>query len=207
MLYVSTLVAISGLYLLAAASPGPNFFIISQLSLSGRRRLAVLVALGIALGSTIWASLAMLGIAALLAKVDWLYTAIRLAGALYLIWFGGKLLLSAARPSAITQAADSGIRGTGQALKAGLLTSLSNPKSGAFWTGVFATTFPAGAPLWFHVTTALLIASLSLGWHVGLALVFTSGRVQAGYQRVRRLINAACGGILVALGLRLALER
>lgn len=207
MLYISTLAAISGLYLLAAASPGPNFFIISQLSLSGRRRLAILVALGIALGSTIWASLAMLGIATLLAKVDWLYAAIRLAGALYLIWFGGKLLLSALRPSAITRGVDGGIRSTSHALRTGLLTSLSNPKSGAFWTGVFATTFPAEAPLWFHVTTALLIAALSLGWHVGLALAFTSRRVQAGYQRARRLINAVCGGILVALGIHLALER
>ncbi|HTN97314.1 MAG TPA: LysE family transporter, partial [Nordella sp.] len=115
--------------------------------------------------------------------------------------------LSVARPSAITRTAQGSIHSTGQALKAGLLTSLSNPKSGAFWTGVFATTFPAAAPLWFHLTTAFLIASLSLGWHVGLALVFTSGHVQAGYQRVRRLINAACGGVLVALGLRLALER
>lgn len=185
MIYLSTLAIISGLYLLAAASPGPNFFIISHLSLSGRRRLAVLVALGIALGSTLWASLAMLGIAALLAQMDWLYAGVRLAGALYLLWFGGKLLLSAAKPSAVARAANSGIGTTLQALRTGLFTSLSNPKSGAFWTGVFATTFPADAPLWFHFVT----------------------RVQAGYQSARRLINAICGDILVMLGLRLALQR
>ena len=39
------------------------------------------------------------------------------------------------------------------------------------------------------------------------AAVQTSARVQAGYQRTRRLINAVCGSVLVALGFRLALER
>ncbi|WP_119460349.1 LysE family transporter [Rhodospirillaceae bacterium SYSU D60014] len=205
-IYLSTLLAICGLYLLAAASPGPNFFIISQLSLSGRRRLAILVALGIAVGSTTWATLAMLGVAALLAQLDWLYAGIRLAGALYLIWLGGKLLIGAARP-APNAPREIGIGTTAHALRTGLFTSLSNPKSGAFWTGVFATTFPAQAPLWFYLMTGLLVALMSLGWHLGIALVFTSARVQAGYQRAQRVIDAVCGGILVSLGVHLASER
>ena len=204
--HLSSLLAVCGLYLLAAASPGPNFLIITQLSLSGRRHLAILVALGIAVGSTTWATLAMLGVAALLAQVDWLYAGIRLAGALYLIWLGGKMLIGAARP-APNATREIGIGTTAHALRTGLFTSLSNPKSGAFWTGVFATTFPAQAPLWFYVTTGLLVALMSLGWHLGIALVFTSARVQAGYQRARRAIDAFCGGILVILGVHLASER
>jgi threonine efflux protein len=52
-----------------------------------------------------------------------------------------------------------------------------------------------------------MIAGLSLGWHLGLAPVFTSARVQAGYQRLRGPIDAVSGTILVAFGVRLAFSR
>jgi len=63
MIYLSTLFLIGGLYLVAAASPGPNFFIISQLALAGARQRACVVAAGITAGSTLWASSAMAGLA------------------------------------------------------------------------------------------------------------------------------------------------
>jgi threonine efflux protein len=53
MSYISTFILIGGLYLIAAASPGPNIFIISQLPLAGERQRACLVAAGITAGSTV----------------------------------------------------------------------------------------------------------------------------------------------------------
>jgi threonine efflux protein len=204
MSYLPNLLTIAGLYLLAVASPGPSVFVITQLSLGGERRSAMSVALGISTGSVVWALLAMFGIAALLASAYWLYLAVRLAGAVYLIWLGLKLLLGAVRPA--TAQIATAMR-PARAWRAGLITSLTNPKSGAFWTSVFATTFPTDAPAWMFVATAAMVAGLSLGWHLGLATVFTSARVQSGYQRLRRAINAVTGTILVAFGLRLALSR
>lgn len=206
MTYLSTLIVIAGVYLLAAASPGPNFFIISQLSLAGRRRLGVLVALGIAVGSTTWAVLAMAGVAAVLARIGWLYTGVRIAGALYLVWFGIRLLWNASRGGVDGKLSPVPPR-PAMAFRTGLFTSLTNPKSGAFWTSIFASVFPADAPLWVFGATASMIACLSAGWHVGLALVFASARLQAGYRRLRRPIDAACGALLVALGVRLATAR
>jgi threonine/homoserine/homoserine lactone efflux protein len=42
--FLPTLGAVAAVYLIAVASPGPNFFILSQLSLSGRRAPGVWVA-------------------------------------------------------------------------------------------------------------------------------------------------------------------
>jgi threonine efflux protein len=72
MIYRSTFVLIAGLYLIAAASPVPNFIIISQLALAGERHRACLVAAGITVGSTLWASSAMSGLAAILLHLSWL---------------------------------------------------------------------------------------------------------------------------------------
>jgi threonine efflux protein len=205
--YISTFILIGGLYLIAAASPGPNFFIISQLSLAGERHRTCWVAAGITAGSTLWASSAMAGLAALLLHVSWLSLVLKLAGAAYLGWYGLKLLWSAAKKGGDVPDDTMHVPTTRHALRTGLLTSLTNPKSGVFWTSVFATTLPVSAPLWVYIATALMIAILSATWHVGIALVFTAGPIQSAYHRLRRPIDAACGTVLVVLGLRLGVGR
>ena len=204
MSYSFTLMLIGGLYLLAAASPGPNFFIISQLALVGRQRQARLVAFGIALGSTIWATAAVAGLSALLSSFDHFAAVLRIAGAVYLVWYGSKLLRSAAKKRQRT-ASDDAIESVARTgFRTGLFTSLTNPKSAAFWSSVFAAILPIGAPVWFLVTVCALIATLSALWHFGLALVFSRPALQAAYTRARRPVEAVCGGALVALGLRRA---
>ena len=68
--YLPILLQIAIVYLIALVSPGPNFFMITQLSLAGRRGLGAASALGVGTGSTIWASLAMLGFATVLQQID-----------------------------------------------------------------------------------------------------------------------------------------
>src|ERR1700761_2269653 len=95
--YLPILLQIAIVYFVALVSPGPNFFMITQLSLAGRRGLGAASALGVGTGSTIWASLAMLGFATVLQRIDWLYNGIRIAGAIYLVWFGIKLVRSSTK--------------------------------------------------------------------------------------------------------------
>jgi threonine/homoserine/homoserine lactone efflux protein len=204
---LSTLLLIAGVYWIAVVSPGPNFLLVSQLALSGRGRLGLFAGAGIAVGSTIWAALAMAGVAALLAHVAWIHTAIRLAGAAYLIWFGIRLLLSARAPGDAPKRLIS-VPSTGWgAFRSGLLTNLTNPKAGAFWTSVFSSIFPAHAPAWLFVATGIMVPCISGGWYVMLSLLFGSDQVQRRYLALRRPIDAVCGVILLGLGASLAASR
>lgn len=238
--YLPILLQIAAVYLVALVSPGPNFFMITQLSLAGKRRLGAASALGVGMGSTVWATLAMLGFAAVLQKIDWVYNGIRIAGALYLIYFGFKLLRSGMRrtigaigakhgngtegatghaavaPSALSDISPdippdiSPTDDAGAHLRAwrrGLVTSLTNPKSCAFWTSVFATMMPTHAPLWFCGTVLATISLMSAGWYGSVALMFATERTQRGYRKLRRPIDALCGAALIGLGAKLAAER
>ncbi|HVE09394.1 MAG TPA: LysE family transporter [Paraburkholderia sp.] len=219
--YLPTLLQIAFVYLLAAMIPGPNFFMITQLSLAGRRKLGAASALGVGTASTIWAALAMLGFAAVLQKIDWLYSGIRVAGALYLLWFGIKLLRSGMRrgdalpaastPTPAIEANDADHAGEPgahlRAWRSGLVTCLTNPKSCAYWTSVFATMMPAHAPLWFCGSVLAMISMLSIGWYSSVALMFANERTQRGYRKLRRPIDAACGAVFVGLGAKLIAER
>jgi threonine efflux protein len=209
--YLPILLQIAVVYLVAAISPGPNFFMITQLSLAGRRRLGAASALGVGTASTIWAALAMLGFATVLQRIEWLYEGIRIAGALYLIYFGFKLLRSSAKRGEAPDAALAAppaddTRAPFRAWRSGLVTCLTNPKSCAFWTSVFATMFPAHPPLWFYGVVLAMIASLSAGWYGSVALMFATERTQRGYRKLRRPIDGVCGTVLVALGAKLAAD-
>ncbi|POR56399.1 threonine/homoserine/homoserine lactone efflux protein [Paraburkholderia eburnea] len=212
-----TLLQIAVVYLFALISPGPNFFMVTQLSLAGRRGLGIASAFGVGAGSTLWAALAMLGFAAVLQKIDWLYQGVRVAGALYLLWFGLKLLRSGVRkaPAETIAAPDVPLaplpppdrRTWLRTWRAGFLTCLTNPKSCVFWTSVFAAMFPAHPPTWFYGAALALVASMSFGWHASLALLFADHRTQRGYKRLRRPIDAFCGTALIGLAARLAADR
>ncbi|MFD1558783.1 LysE family translocator [Paraburkholderia silviterrae] len=225
----TTLLQIAIVYLLALVSPGPNFFMVTQLSLAGRRSLGIASAFGVGTGSTLWAALAMLGFAAVLQHIEWLYHGVRVAGALYLLWFGIKLLRSGARRDANTADEPHAARDAGasrsaenapvaplpppdrrawlRTWRAGFLTCLTNPKSCVFWTSVFAAIFPAHPPLWFYGTALTLVAAMSFGYHSSLALLFADHRTQRGYKRLRRPIDAFCGAALIGLAAKLAADR
>mgnify|MGYP002653877739 FL=1 len=74
MAYALSLLTIAGIYLAVLASPGPNFFILSQMALQGRRLEARAVVYGLTTGSVFWVVLALAGLSTLLAQHPWLAT-------------------------------------------------------------------------------------------------------------------------------------
>jgi threonine/homoserine/homoserine lactone efflux protein len=148
----------------------------------------------------------MAGVSALFSRVDFLQAAVRLAGASYLIWLGGKLLWTALRGDC-APAFRSPIAVSGRSWRSGLFTSFANPKSAAFWTSLFASVFPAHAPPWMFAATAALVALISAAWHFGIVHLLAAARIQAVYRAWIRPIDALCGTLLMAIGARLAAAR
>src|SRR5437899_6479599 len=135
---VGILLSIAAVQLLAAASPGPTFVIVSRYSIGESRRRGLLVVSGVLLADLTWAVLAASGLGVLVLRYPAIYTVLRIAGAAYLIWLGGKMLLDATRkryPPPIDGGAPSA--SACQAVRAGFLTNMTNPKSIAYYTSLF----------------------------------------------------------------------
>jgi threonine/homoserine/homoserine lactone efflux protein len=166
----------------------------------GGRREALLVTVGNSLGILAWAVFAAVGVAAVVAASASLFTTIKLAGAITLIVLGLQGLL--ARKSEAPPPP------SGTALRTGLVTSLANPKLAVFFVALFPQFVPAGAPvLASALAMAAMVVTLDLVWYSALAYgvartkrAFTEG---PWLKRAERLT----GGVLVGLGVRLALER
>jgi threonine/homoserine/homoserine lactone efflux protein len=180
-------------------TPGVATALVVRSAARGGRREALLVTAGNSLGVLAWAVFAAVGIAAVVAASASVFTTIKLAGAIVLVLLGlqGLLARKADAPPP-----------PGSALRVGVVTSLANPKLAVFFVALFPQFIPAGEPvLPSALAMAATIVVLDLVWYSALAWFVARTRrafVQGAWmRRVERLT----GGVLVGLGVRLALER
>jgi threonine efflux protein len=203
MSHIPQLMTIAVVFLLGAMSPGPDFVAVTSHALINRRA-GLQVALGVTGAIAIWAALAMFGLGILLVEIGWLYMTVRLAGALYLIYLGVRILLSV-RHRPAPMAIDAVRAGAPAAWRSGFLIGITNPKTAAFFGSLFITVLPLNAPLGVQAAALMVISLVSLSWFGFVALIFSTEQVRAAYVKIRRPIDALLGVILLALGLRLAL--
>ncbi len=198
----ATLLQLSLLHILMAMIPGPNTVVVSYVSARLSRRAGMMAVGGVVLGSAIWVTLSMFGVGVLLLEAGFLYRALRWLGAAYLIYVGIRMLMAGLRP----MEAQRPPQAARAPLLAGLLTTLSNPKSAVFWTSVFVLVVPAHAPVWFYVAVVALIVVQSFAWYAFVALVLSTDFSRRHYQRFAQWLDRLAGVIMIGLGLRLAYE-
>lgn len=200
------LAAVLGTLLIGAMSPGPSFVLISRIALESSRRSALAAALGMGLGAALFASLALLGLTALLLSVEWLYGLLRIAGGLYLLYLGWRIWRGASRPLVIAGMAARASSSPGRAFWLGLLTQLSNPKTAVVYVSVFASLVPPSTSSWVLLVLPPLVMALEAGWYAVVALAFSAQRPQALYLRAKGGIDRFTGALLGLLGARLLAE-
>ncbi|MFJ3668952.1 LysE family translocator [Streptomyces sp. NPDC090106] len=204
----STLLAFLGACTLIAASPGPSTVLIIRQSLHSRRS-GFLTVLGNETGVFVWGLVAAFGLSALLTASEPAYDVMRLVGAAVLVVFGVQALRQARRAEAAPDdtGPPDGARGGWAAYRGGLLLNLANPKAGVFALSFLPQFVPQGAP---HLPAMTGLAALWAVYEIGYygLYVWFVGRLRTLLSRagVRRRLEQVSGGVLVLLGVRLALE-
>src|SRR5262245_20801019 len=126
--------ALSGVILLGAMSPGPDFVIVTRSAALSGRRAGMACAAGIGAGVFVWSAVTAAGVAGLLAASAVAFTVVKLAGAAYLMLLGIRALLAARRGEySESGAARPNLTSPWRAFRQGLLTNLLNPKVAVFF--------------------------------------------------------------------------
>jgi threonine/homoserine/homoserine lactone efflux protein len=94
---VEQFLIILGIIWLAVISPGADFAMISQISSIQGRRAGILAAMGIAIGCWLHVTYAIFGLALVERLFPQALSIIRVAGAIYLIYLGIKMMLAKTR--------------------------------------------------------------------------------------------------------------
>jgi RhtB (resistance to homoserine/threonine) family protein len=201
------LLAVAGITLLAVISPGPDFAVILRNALRSGRGPGLATALGIGCGVVVHVTYTLLGLGWLVARYAWLLTAIRYAGAAYLVWLGCSAFMSSKGEPGQDQppftAARADLR---QAFRNGFLCNVLNPKTVLFFIALFTQVVAPDTPLAAQVGIGAYIVLTHLAWFAFMVLVLTNPAALRVFNHWRRAVERGVGGCLVALGVTLAID-
>lgn len=193
-------VAISAVVIM---TPGPDTALTIRNVLLGGRAAGVATAFGVVAGQATWAVAASAGVVSILLASEALFQAVKLMGAVYLIYLGARSLWSAWRNG--TPTPTRGERSNTGAFRQGLISNLANPKMAVFFASILPQFVPAkGAVFGTLLALGALFCAMTLAW---LSLYSVAiGRLRDAFSasRVRRTLEGLTGAALVALGVRLA---
>ncbi|MCK0166527.1 LysE family transporter [Jannaschia sp. S6380] len=196
------LLTLAGLQALIAMSPGPAGVLCIKTAAASGIRNGVALAAGLALGILVWALAALTGLSLLFEVAPYLQTALRLVGAVFLVWIGLSLWRGADAPMPAARAVRAGLART---VRLGIWTNLANPKALAYFAAVFTGLLPGDPTLADGALILALIFVIEFGWYATLALVFSRPVPRAAYGRAKAWLDRAFGAVVAALGIRIAI--
>lgn len=178
--------------------PGPTILLVVSYALGQGRKVALPVALGVALGDFTAMTLSMLGLGALLATSATLFTVLKWIGALYLIWLGIKLW-RAGGEAALTEERTVGSPAR-MVAHAWIVTAL-NPKSITFFVA-FLPQFLDPAGDWLSQMAIFESTFLALAAANAFGYALLAGRLRGAVRnpRVVAAINRVGGTFLIGAG-------
>ena len=166
---------ITSVHLLAAASPGPDFVLVSQQTLAKGRRTGLICSLGITLGLSVHIIYSVLGLATVIAHSQPLLTAIKWLGGGYLIYLGWQgIQAKPKQPAQVTTPerapVDTPARNTSSAattsatLRRGFFCNVFNPKAPVYFVAIFTLVLSPDIPLWQLAIYGVWMMVLQMAW-------------------------------------------
>lgn len=202
LLFLGSIVA---LYLPHLLSPGPNFLVLTRVAASESRLHGVVTSIGITSASTLYATLAVAGVGVLLAHSPKVRFALQVAGGVYLLYKGLRMVRRAAPLHAdnADTAAGAGRQNLKQAYFNGLLTNLTNPQAVMFFSSVFAALLSPDLKPWAGPAGVATVAAASLSVNLATVMLFSFASVQQRYMLAKTWIDRGAGVLLGGFGIRL----
>ncbi|MGW7051272.1 LysE family translocator [Streptomyces sp. NPDC054887] len=202
---MTEIAAVAVITLLAVISPGADFAMVVRNSCLYGRTTGLFAAAGVAAGVLVHVTYTMLGVGLLIASSTELFTAIKLAGAAYLVYIGVRTFT--ARADLTVDLGSKPELGPLGALRSGFLTNVLNPKTTLFVVSTFTQVVGPGTPVWQQAGYGLFMSAAHLGWFGAIALFFSDSRLRTAMLRRQKALNRAIGSVLVGLGVTLGVAR
>lgn len=203
---------LTSINLAAVISPGPAFAMTVRNAIAYNRRAGIFTALGLGAGVGVIVALVLCGFAAVISQSVLLFNLIKYCGAAYLIYIGVKALFARKAVHVVEsdsepQIAVSRTLSDFNAFRMGLITNLCNPKGIVFFTAVYAQFILPHTPLEVMVLYNATAIVLEAGWFSLVTIVLTNPLIKNKFMNAAHWVERLCGGLMVALGVRLAFSK
>ncbi|ELQ6134557.1 LysE family transporter [Cronobacter dublinensis] len=199
-LFVATIAALGML------SPGPDFFLVIKNAARYPRSAAMMTAAGVIAGVITHMTYCVAGIAVVITTTPWLFGALKYVGAAYLVWLGVNALLARGTTSLALDGVAQESTSLKKAFLQGYLCNLLNPKATLFFLAMFTQVLNVNSGMMEKLWYAGIIVTLTLVWWPLLVWLIQSAPVRRGLTKAQKVIDKLLGGMLLALGIKVALS-
>lgn len=203
---LETSLFVAGIAALGMLSPGPDFFLVIKNAARYPRLAAMMTAFGVICGVATHMSYCVAGLAVVITTTPWLFNLLKYAGAVYLVWIGIQALLSRGGGKMNVSNLPQQQVSLKSAFAQGYLCNLLNPKATLFFLAVFTQVLQIDSGLGDKLWYAGIILGLSVIWWPLLVFLIQSGPVRRGLENTQKIVDKLLGGMLIALGIKVALS-
>jgi len=205
---VQGLLIITSVHLLAAASPGPDFVLVSQQTICNGKKAGLLSSIGIALGLSIHILYSAFGLAAIIANSTTALWAIKLLGGSYLIYLGIKGLRARSNIQPINNSRHiAPQRSAIKIIGLGFLCNALNPKAPIYFVSLFTIVISADTSTAHLAIYGIWMMAIQFAWFSLVTALLSTQKVASKLQSTGHIIDRIAGGAMLLLGLKVIASR
>ena len=207
---VQGLLIITSVHLLSAASPGPDFVLVSQQTLTNGKKAGLMCSIGIALGLSIHIIYSIFGLATIVANSTTTLWAIKLLGGSYLIFLGIKGLRARTKPKLTTGEQQKAVAPQHSPIKMiglGFLCNALNPKTAVYFVSLFTVVISTDTSATHLAIYGIWMMAIQLAWFSLVTVMLSTEKVAGKLQSAGHIIDRIAGGAMLLLGLKVIASR
>lgn len=201
------LLLITCIHILAAASPGPDFILVSQQTLTNGKKAGLMCSIGIALGLSIHIVYSAFGLAAVIVNSANALWVIKILGGGYLLYLGVKGLGS--KP--ISHPEDQNVKvikySAKKSIGMGFLCNALNPKAPIYFLSLFTVVLSPDMPVYQIAIYGIWMMVIQLAWFSTVVGVLSRPTVNQHFKKFGHWIDRILGGAMIALGIKVIATR
>lgn len=199
----TTWISLALVCLMGALTPGPSLAVVLKHTVSGGRINGVVASVAHGLGIAIYATLTVIGLAIVIKETPWLFSLIKYAGVIMLLWLAYKALVS---KSPVAKFDEQGTKVTiGQSFLHGFMIALLNPKLAIFFLALFGQFVDEQASWQQNVIMVSTVVSIDTLWYCLIVIVLSQSTLLAKLRDNAHIVEKVTGVGLLAVAARVAL--
>jgi threonine/homoserine/homoserine lactone efflux protein len=183
-----------------AASPGPDFFLMVNHTLSGGRKLGYITLLGNRCSLILHLSFALLGLSIILQQSAVVFTSVRILGAIYLIYLGFNKIKNGWKQPKHTESLDKVTVSPIQAFKMGFISNFLNPKVSLFFLSIFPQFLSSEQLAHQPLAVAFIFLFGNSLWYTSVLWVIGIKKIRGAVQKFQYKLDLVFGFLFVIFG-------
>jgi len=192
---------VAGAHLLGVASPGPDFAVVIRQTLRFGRSAGIWTALGIGTGITAHVAISMFGLGWIVERWPAFLLALRIGGALFLLWLGSRAIRAQPLEPEGTAPSENDLQvNPHRHYLVGLATNLLNAKALMFFIALCSAVITDATPTSLRLGLSAWMVGTTAAWFSFVAISLGHPAVRQRLRRSAHWIDRGMGLLLLVLG-------